>query len=118
MNLACLRNASTGAILATRVGRAANWFQRAWGLLGRRTVQPDEGMWLPHCSGVHTLGMRATLDLIFLDRNGTVLRIDPQVAPSRAAIMCRGAWAVVELGCGALQRSDVLVGDRLELICA
>lgn len=111
-----LRNTSTGAILATRVERAATWFRRAIGLLGRRQLKPDDGIWLAPCSAVHTLGMRATIDLIFLDRRNAVIRIEPEVRPYRAAVLCAGASAVIELGPGALRRSDVLIGDRLELI--
>jgi uncharacterized membrane protein (UPF0127 family) len=59
--------------------------------------------------------MRAHLDVIFLDDKGRVVRTDRAVQLNRPVIACRGARSVVELGAGALEGRDLLVGDRLEL---
>jgi uncharacterized protein len=50
---------------------------------------------LPHCSSVHTAGMRFALDLVFLDAGGRVLRVARGVPPWRI-VSCRGAAAVLE----------------------
>jgi uncharacterized protein len=50
---------------------------------------------LPHCSSVHTAGMRFALDLVFLDAGGRVLRVARGVPPWRV-VSCRGAAAVLE----------------------
>jgi uncharacterized protein len=110
-----LKNASTGAIIATRVDRARNFFERAVGLLARGRIRPDEGLWIEKCSGIHTIGMRAPIDVIFIDALGRVLRVHPRVHPFKVALVCREAQAVVELGAGAVDYNDILVGDRLEL---
>ena len=110
-----LRNARTGAVVADAVGRAGNPISRGVGLLGRKAVAPGEGLWIGGCNAVHTLGMRATIDLVFLDRDGRVLKIETGVAPGRLAVSCRGAKTVVELGAGSRAGSDVAVGDRLSL---
>jgi uncharacterized membrane protein (UPF0127 family) len=116
MKLYLLRNASNGAVLARRVARASNFITRGVGLLGRAIVEPDEGLWIDHCSGgVHTMFMRATIDLYFLDRNDTVLKIVVGAKPNRLAITCRNSVTVVELGAGPELGRDVLVGDRLTL---
>ncbi len=116
--MALLRNRSTGAIIATRVDRASTFLQRAVGLLARPKVRPDEGIWLDRCSSIHTMGMRARIDVIFLDANDSVLRLCPTVLQWRVALMCRGARSVIELGSGALRSVDVIPGDRLELVSA
>ena len=41
-----LRNASNGALLATRVGLALNPWERGIGLLLHRSVKADEGVWI------------------------------------------------------------------------
>lgn len=97
------------------VGRASNFVTRGIGLLPRSTISPDEGLWIDGCSAVHTIGMRATLDLYFLDRDQRVLRIASSVRPNRLAVACRNAVAVVELGAAPELGRDVLVGDRLVL---
>jgi uncharacterized membrane protein (UPF0127 family) len=62
--------------------------------------------------------MRHTIDVMFVDRDGCVLRIERAVRPNRFALSCRKAKAVVELGGGALDQVDVMIGDRLELVSA
>jgi uncharacterized membrane protein (UPF0127 family) len=110
-----LRNATNGRVLATKVKRATNPLTRGVGLLARARVEPDEGLWIDNCSAVHTMGMRATLDLFFLDKDKRVLRIAHAVRPNRLAVTCRDAVAVVELGAAPEMGRDVLVGDRLVL---
>jgi uncharacterized membrane protein (UPF0127 family) len=116
--MALLRNRNTGAIIATRVERATTFLQRAVGLLARPKVRPDEGLWLDRCSSIHTMGMRASIDVIFLDANDSVVRLCPMVPQWRPALVCRGARSVIELGSGALRAVDVIPGDRLELVSA
>ena len=110
-----LRNVSNGNVLATDVLRATNAWTRGVGLLGHKRVAPDAGLWIDGCSAVHTMGMRATLDLFFLDRDGRVLKIAMSVKPNRLAVTCRNAVTVVELGACGDDARDVLVGDRLAL---
>ncbi len=110
-----LLNATNGAVLATDVERATNAWTRGVGLLPRKTVAPHEGLWIGGCSAVHTIGMRATIDLYFLDRDDRVLKIASSVPPNRLAVTCRNAVTVVELGAGLEMARDVLVGDRLTL---
>jgi uncharacterized membrane protein (UPF0127 family) len=110
-----LRNATNGKVLATRVARASNFVTRGLGLLPRATVAPDEGMWIDGCSAVHTIGMRATIDLYFLDRDSRVLRIVSAIPPNRLAVSCRDAVSIVELGSGPDLGRDILVGDQLVL---
>jgi uncharacterized membrane protein (UPF0127 family) len=110
-----LRNERSGEIVAQRVALADNFLTRGVGLLRHATVAPDEGLWITSCSSVHTLGMRATIDLFFVDKSGTVLRIVPAAKPNRPLFACRGAKAVIELGAAEDAARGVEVGDRLLL---
>ncbi len=109
-----LRNESSGVALAARVVRASDPFARGIGLLNRSAVSSDEGLWISNCSAVHTLGMRATIDLYFLDRNGRVTKIASAIPPHRLSISCREAHSVVELGAADCARA-VRLGDKLVL---
>jgi uncharacterized protein len=111
-----LRNSTTNTIVATRIDRLTGFLQRAVGLLARSRVQHDEGVWITPCRAIHTIGMRDTIDVIFVDREDRVLRVDHDVAPNRLWLMCRQASGVIELGGGALSGIDVLRGDLLELV--
>lgn len=111
-----LRNSTTGQIVATRIDRLSSFLHRAVGLLARTTIRPDEGVWITSCRAIHTLGMRVAIDVIFVDAQGRVIRVDSNVKPNRLALGCKGADSVVELGSGALHEVDVLPGDVLELV--
>jgi hypothetical protein len=65
--------------------------------LALRRRPPVHALLLPRCRSVHTFGMRFPLDMIWLDRNGRVLRVDEAVPPWRVR-SCRDAAAVLEAG--------------------
>jgi uncharacterized membrane protein (UPF0127 family) len=110
-----LRERETGRVLADRVEPARGLIARYVGLLTRRNVPPDEGLWFANCHAVHTLGMRATVDLVFVDAHGRVLRCDAGVQPWRPMVSCARADAVIEMGTGFLARAELTIGDALVL---
>jgi hypothetical protein len=57
-----LRNATTGAIIATRVDRAGTFLERTVGLRARPRVRPDEGLWFDDRSAINTIGMQMPID--------------------------------------------------------
>ena len=63
-------NTDRGASLGTRVRMADRWWLRLRGLIGRPALTHGAGLLLAPCQGVHTLGMRSCLDVLFLDREG------------------------------------------------
>lgn len=110
-----LRNATTGQVIAEDVRVADGWWERFAGLIPHKVVEPDQGLWFRDCWAIHTLLMRARIDVIFLDDQERVVRTVARVNRNRPAVACLGARSVVELGAGALEGRDVLPGDHLEL---
>jgi uncharacterized membrane protein (UPF0127 family) len=110
-----LKNATTGEIIAERVFYADSWWTRLAGFIPRSAVEPDEGLWFRDCWAIHTLCMRAHIDVVFLDANNKVVRAQRGVPLHHPFISCLGARSVVELGAGALDGRDVLTGDELVL---
>ena len=109
-----LWNCRTGLPIATRLIAAFDSTARRQGLLGRSGLGDGEGIALAPCSSIHTAFMRFPLDLIFLARDGRVLRVSPGVPPWRIRLHWR-AFAVVELAAGSLARTGTIRGDRVEL---
>jgi uncharacterized membrane protein (UPF0127 family) len=72
---------------------------RLLGLAGLRTLPAGAGLLLPRTRSVHTFGMRFALDLVWLDGDGVVVRVDRSV-PARRLRACRRACAVLELPAG------------------
>jgi uncharacterized protein len=101
-----------GRVVAERVAVADRAHHRMRGLLGRRRLQPGEGMVLRPAWNVHTAFMRFPIDVVFLDADQVVIRIEPSLAPWRT-VSCRGAREVVELAAGECSRRGLETGDRV-----
>jgi len=102
-----------GEILIAAVEVADSFSQRSRGLLGRNGLAPGTALWLKPCGCIHTFGMRFPLDLLFLDRQGVVVRWVRAVAPGR---MVFGGWrahSVLEMEAGWLTSERIRPGDRL-----
>jgi uncharacterized membrane protein (UPF0127 family) len=93
---------------------AARPLRRMRGLLGRAELPAGEGILLRPAASVHTFFMRFPIDVVFLDVDGIVLEVRPELPPWRAAGH-RGAKAVVELAAGEAARRGIRPGERLEL---
>lgn len=109
-----LMNARTNSIVADRVEVAVTRRARRRGLLGRSGLQPSSALVLAPCAAVHTLFMRFSIDVLFVDREGRVVRVVPRLAPWRAAASL-AAHATIELPEGSLASGDVSIGDQLFL---
>lgn len=94
------------------VRRADHFFSRLAGLLFSSPLQPGDGLLIVPCSAVHTAFMRFTIDVVFLDRAGLILKTVPHLKPWRAAA-CHGAYQTLELAAGEVQRLALAVGASL-----
>jgi uncharacterized protein len=104
-----------GRPIATRVVRADTFWSRLVGLLGRRDLASDEGLWIEPCDSVHTFFMRFPIDVAFVDGRGVVIRCVEQLRPWRATRLYAGARACVELAAGTLAAFGLHEGSRLAL---
>jgi uncharacterized membrane protein (UPF0127 family) len=101
-----------GSVLATTVETAFDSAARRRGLLGRDGLPAGTALVIAPCSLVHTFSMRFAIDVIFVARDGRVLKIRRAVPARRLA----GAWqafATVEMAAGSVERAGVAVGDYL-----
>jgi uncharacterized membrane protein (UPF0127 family) len=85
-----------------KIHTAHRWGQRLKGLLGTKELGSDEALHLQPCNSVHTLGMRYAIDVVFLDKNGRILKIVHGLKPHRVA-WCWQAHSVLELAAGQAQ---------------
>jgi uncharacterized membrane protein (UPF0127 family) len=82
-----------------RVAEAHSRAARMKGL-ARLDAMPEQlALHIPRCRSVHTFTMRFPLDLIWLGKDGDVVRIDAAVPPRRMK-SCLRARSVVEANAG------------------
>jgi uncharacterized membrane protein (UPF0127 family) len=69
------------------------------------------GLLFERCRSVHTIGMRFALDLVWLDGEGGVVRVDRAVGPRRVRT-CLRARGVAETVAGEGDRFAAALGTR------
>ena len=106
-----------GIVACERCRVADRLLPRVRGLLGRRGLESGEGLLLKPAPSVHTFFMRFPIDAVFLDRDGSVLKVRSHLRPWRVAA-ARGAHATLELAAGEAERKGIGRGDRLEPVGA
>lgn len=110
------RNRSKGdVVLASRVLWAGTSAERRRGLLGRESLDPDEGVYVVPCEWIHTFGMRFPIDVAFLHRDGRVLSVHHSLKPYRLSKLIFRADGVLELAAGRLEATRTSVGDVISL---
>jgi uncharacterized membrane protein (UPF0127 family) len=104
--------------LATKVRRADNFITRLVGLLRRKKLGAEEAVWIVPCKGIHTIGMKFAIDVVFLNKGNEVVKVVSNLIPNRATGFYLRAHSVLELPKGTIVKSSTEVGDRLEVSLA
>ena len=112
-----LRNTRTGRLLAHSVIPAFDSDARRKGLLGRDSFEKGSAMVIAPSNAIHTFFMRFPIDVLFVRRDGVVVKVRRNVQPERAVVSFR-AYAVIELPAGTLAVDDARVGDALTMVAA
>lgn len=114
MSFARVRNVTKGISLAERAEVADTSARRRTGLLRHDSLPPGSGLWIVPTEGVHTIGMKFAIDVLFLNRRRQIVKIRPNMGGWKLALSLR-AHSVVELPAGTAAETGTAVGDQLEL---
>jgi len=101
-----------GRIVCESVTVVDGMLRRMWGLLGRRTLPSGQGIVLRPAWSIHTAFMRFPIDVVFVDPELVVMKIEENLRSFKTA-SCRGAREVVELPAGECERRGLQAGDRI-----
>ena len=108
-------NLTRGTVLADRAEIANNSAKRRTGLLKHMGLMPGEGLWIVPSEGVHTFGMKFTIDVMYLNKKRQVLKLYPHMGKGKVSL-CLRAHSVVELPAGTIEESGTQKGDHLDLV--
>jgi hypothetical protein len=111
-----LLNLTSGAVLADQIEVASSFRQRLKGLIGRPCLNSGEALILLPCQSIHTCFMRFPIDVVFVDREGVVLRTLEMMKPYRFSPVIAHSHLVVELPGGRLADTGTMTGDHLQLL--
>jgi len=110
-------NQTRQTYLATELRVADTHRSRFVGLLGTsaRDFVSGKGLWIVPCRGVHTLGMRFAIDVVYLDSGKAVVHVEQNLAPWRLAPVRLRAASVMELPPNTIRQTDTRIGDAIEI---
>ena len=101
-----------GTAVCERCELADRPLVRMRGLLGRTSLEPGAGMLITREPSVHTAFMRFAIDVVFLDKQDTIVKVVHDLRPWRIA-GARRAVAALELPAGAAASAGLHAGMAL-----
>lgn len=101
--------------LASRMEVAGSGPARSKGLLGRKSLEPGEALWIVPCEAVHTFWMQFAIDLVYIDKQKRVRKVKSSVPPWRLSA-CFLAHSIIELPAGVVVQTETQPGDVLEFV--
>ncbi len=90
--------------------------KRIKGLLGNKSLLDGQALIIKPCNCIHTLFMRFSIDVLFVDKNNKIVKALGQLAPFRFSKLYWKSKTVVELPCGKLNSTQTQDGDALQIL--
>ena len=91
--------------------QATTWLSRLRGLFAYPSLSDSQALLINPCNAVHTLGLKYSIDVVFRDKRGIILKMVRLTSGSIAA--CWQAQNVIEMRHGTAERLDLQVGQAL-----
>ncbi len=107
-------NVTKKAVLSDHCRLANSFLKRLVGLLGRSSLPRGEALLFDNCHGIHTVGMRFQIDVVFLDKDLRVMRIANRLRPFHVGPVVNNAVYVLELPAGLADETHTEVGDQVQ----
>ena len=105
-------NQTRRKLLADSAQVAATVQEKARGLLGRLQLPVGDGMFLTNTQRVHAQGMAFPIDLVFINRMGSVIKT-ATMYPGNGPVGVDDAQHVLELPAGTVRETGTIAGDKV-----
>ena len=92
--------------------KTTNFFERMRGLLFKEKLNSSSGLIISPCSSVHTFGMKYTIDVVFLDKELTIVKLVKSLKPWRMAASNTSS-IVLELVEDSINTLQLTTGQQL-----
>ena len=77
-------------VLGFKAKVARTFRERMRGLIGTKSLAPDEGLLIERCNAIHTCFMSFPIDAYFLDGDGRAVKVVRDIPPWRLFVW--GGW--------------------------
>lgn len=102
----------------TKICIANNFWTRFMGLMGKSLdeIVNMGGLLIEPCSQIHMFFMKTSIDVIYLNKNNEIIKIDSNVPTGICCKKVKGSKSVLELPCGYANKLGFRKKDRLEVM--
>jgi protein-S-isoprenylcysteine O-methyltransferase Ste14/uncharacterized membrane protein (UPF0127 family) len=111
-----LKNVQNGKVYPFRVLKADTLLPRLIGLLATEKPYETNALHLVPCSGIHTFGMKYPVDVLFLDKDSFVIRVESNFPRNRTTGIVPSAGSVLELPPGSVVEHEIMVGTQFQIV--
>ena len=108
-------NISKNTLLADKAEITNTLLKRLIGLLNRKSLNKGEALILLPCNCIHSLFMRFTFDVIFLDKARKVIEAVSLFKPFRLSPIYFKAKLAIELPANTLHLTQTQPGDIIQI---
>ena len=108
-------NSSKDALLADKAKLANTFLKRLIGLLNRKSLSKGEALILTPSNCIHSLFMRFTIDVLFLDKTGKVIGVLPSFKPFRLSPLFFKSYLTIELPEFSIKGSQTQLRDLVKI---
>jgi uncharacterized membrane protein (UPF0127 family) len=108
-------NVTQNKTLASSLSVADTFLGSLLGLMGRRHFPMGAGLWINPCQSVHSMWMRFPIDVIFLDKQKSIVHLITNMKPFRISRHISRAKSVLELPASTIIETQTQLGDQVEI---
>lgn len=100
-------------IISLPVKEAKSWKDKIIGLIGKNKSQ---SLLLYTRFGIHTLGMKYSIDVLILDKHNKVKYLKYGLEPNKIYLWNPSYSTVVELPSGTIEQKKIKIGDEIKFL--
>ena len=87
---------------------------RTLGLMGKKSLPREEAWWFTECKAIQTTFMRFSIDCVFINSKGEIVKIYHDLKPWRIAGPVWKATDAIEMNAGMAKEKNLNLGDVIE----
>ncbi|HMQ11673.1 MAG TPA: DUF192 domain-containing protein [Oligoflexia bacterium] len=107
------KNHNTALPMLSHVTKASSLKDRMIGLLRHKYLDADHALWIVPCNSIQTFFMRFSIDVVFLNKHNTIVRLYKNLKPFRLTRIVSNAHSVLEMSQGCIDKHQLNLGDQL-----
>lgn len=115
MNLKII-NKRNNELIGDKIISGDTMLLRFVGLMGKKSLNDGEGLLLIPCNSIHMMFMKISLDIVFINKNNTIIHLIENIKPWRISPIIFKSHSVLELPVNSIKSKDLKINDELEII--